>query len=47
MPFVHRLGQRVGDAGTHADQRRLLDAELARDLIGGAEADATDVAANR
>jgi len=33
MPFVHRLGERVGDAGTHADQCRLLDAELARDLI--------------
>ncbi len=28
MPFVHRLGERVGDAGTHADQRGLLDAEL-------------------
>ena len=44
MPFVHRLGERVGDAGTHADQRRLLDAELGRDLIGGAEANAADVA---
>jgi hypothetical protein len=44
IPFVHRLGERVGDAGTHADQRRPLDAELARDLIGGAEADAADVA---
>src|SRR5271169_2511103 len=44
MAFVHRLGERVGDAGTHADQRRLLDAELGRDLIGGAEADAADVA---
>ena len=44
MPFVHRLGQRVGDAGTHADQRRLLDAELARDLIRCTEADAADVA---
>ena len=30
MPFVHRLGERVGDAGTHADQRGLLDAELGR-----------------
>ena len=44
MPFVHRLGQRVGDAGAHADQCGLLDAELGRDLIGGAEADAADVA---
>src|SRR5438552_18054750 len=44
MPFVHRLGERIGDAGAHADQRGLLDAELAGDLIGGAEADARDVA---
>jgi hypothetical protein len=43
MPFVHRLGQRVGDPGTHADQCGLLDAELGCDLIGGAEADAADV----
>jgi hypothetical protein len=28
MPFVHRFGERVGDAGTHADQRGLLDAEF-------------------
>jgi hypothetical protein len=32
MPFVHRFRERVGDAGTYADQRGLLDAELARDL---------------
>ena len=44
MPIVHRLGERIGDAGTYADQRGLLDAELGRDLIGGAEADAADVA---
>jgi hypothetical protein len=44
MPFVHLLGERVGDAGAHADQRGLLDAELGRDLIGGAEADPADVA---
>ena len=44
MPFVHRFGERVGDAGTHSDQRRLLDAELGGDLIGGAETDAADVA---
>ena len=47
MPFVHRFGERVRDAGAHADQRGLLDAQLGCDLIGGAEADATDVAANR
>ena len=44
MPFLHRFGERIGDTGTHADQCRLLDAELGRDLIGGAEADAADVA---
>ena len=44
MPFIHRLGERVGDPGTYADQRCLLDAELGRDLIGGAEADAADIA---
>jgi hypothetical protein len=26
MPFVHRFSERVGDAGAHADQRGLLDA---------------------
>src|SRR5467141_3852822 len=44
MPFVYCLGESVGNAGAHTDQRGLLDAELSRDLIGGAEADATDVA---
>src|SRR3984893_6931193 len=44
MPFVHRLSKPVSDAGAHADQRRLLDAELGRDLVGSAEADAADVA---
>src|SRR4030081_4070079 len=44
MPFVQRLGERVGDAGTYPDQRSLLDAELRRDLVGGAEADAADIA---
>src|ERR1700756_6023225 len=44
MAFVHRLSERVGDAGAYPDQSGLLDAELGRDLIGGAEADATDVA---
>jgi hypothetical protein len=42
MPFIHRLCERVGDPGTYPDQRRLLDAELGRDLISGAEADAAD-----
>ena len=44
MPVVHRLGERVGDPGTDADQRGLLDAELGCDLIGGAKPDAADVA---
>jgi hypothetical protein len=44
MPFVHRLSQREGDASAHPDQRGLLDTELGRDLVGRAEADATDVA---
>src|SRR5882762_7645160 len=44
MPLVHCLGERVGDTGSHADQCGLLDAELSRDLVGGAEADAADVA---
>ena len=44
MALVHRLGQRVGDAGAHPDHRRLVDAEPHRDRIGGLEADAADVA---
>ena len=44
VPLVHRLGQRVGDAGAHPDHRRLVDAEPHRDRIGGLEADAANVA---
>ena len=44
MALVHRLGQRIGDAGAHPDHRRLLDAELHGDRVGGLEADAADVA---
>jgi len=44
MPVVHCLRKRVGDTSTHADQRRRLYAELGRDLVGGAKADAADVA---
>src|SRR5512132_2583160 len=36
--------QRVADAGTGADHRRLRDAEFAGDLIGALETDAADVA---
>jgi hypothetical protein len=44
MAIVHGLGERKGNAGTHADQRGLLDAKFRGDLIGRAEADAADVA---
>ena len=44
MALVHRLGQGEGDAGPGPDHRRLLDAEPRRDLVGGLEADAADVA---
>ena len=44
MALVHRLGQRVGNPGAHPDHRRLLDAELHGDGVGGLEADAADVA---
>jgi hypothetical protein len=44
MSVVHRLGERVGDAGTDANERGFLDAELGRDLVGGAEADTSNVA---
>ena len=36
MLFVRRLRERVGDPSTHADQRRLLDAEFGCDLISRA-----------
>ncbi len=44
MAFVHRLGQRIGDASTHPDHGRLFDAELHGDGVGRLEADAADVA---
>jgi hypothetical protein len=44
MAVVHRPGERKGDPGAHADPRGLLDSELGRDPVGGAEADAADVA---
>src|SRR5262249_53277635 len=44
MTVVHRLSERKRDAGAHADQRGLFDTELGCDLVGGAKADATDVA---
>jgi len=44
MALVHRLGQRIGDAGPHPDHGGLVDAEPHRDGIGGLKPDATDVA---
>ena len=44
MSLVHRLGQRMADAGADPDHGRLLDAELHGDRIGRHEADAADVA---
>jgi hypothetical protein len=44
MPVIHRLRKRVGNTSAHADQRRLLDAKLGRDLVGRSKADAADVA---
>src|SRR5262249_61228398 len=44
MPLVHGLGERVRDAGPDPDQRRLLDAELRRYLIGRHKPDAADIA---
>ena len=38
------LGQAERQPGAHPDHRLLLDAQLGRDLVGGAEADAADVA---
>ena len=43
MTVVHRFGQRVGDTGTNTDHRRLFDAELHGDRVGGLESDAPDV----
>src|SRR5207237_3755655 len=44
MSVVHRLGERVGDAGTDANERGFLDAELGCDLVGGEKADTANVA---
>src|SRR5665213_2434765 len=43
MALVHRLRQRVGNAGADPDHRRLLDAQLHGDRVGGLEANAADV----
>ena len=43
MPLVRGLRKGVRNSGAHADQRGLLDAELACNLIRCAEANPTDV----
>src|SRR5438105_1016138 len=43
MAVIHRLGERVADAGTDPDHGGLLDAEPGGNLIGGAKPDAPDV----
>jgi hypothetical protein len=43
MSLVHGLGQRVADAGTDPYQGGLLDPDLGRDLVRGAEPDSADV----
>ncbi len=44
MPFVHGLGQRVGNPSAHPDHCGLFDAEFHGDRVGSLEADAADVA---
>ena len=44
MALVHRGGQRIRDPGPQAHRRGRRDAEVGGDLVGGAEADAADVA---
>ena len=44
MPIVHRFGECKRDSGAHANQLGLFNIELGRDLVGGAKADAADVA---
>src|SRR6516162_583770 len=44
MPVIHCLGERERHTGTHSDHRGLSDAQLGRNLVSGAEANAPDVA---
>ena len=44
MAVAHRLGERIGDPRAHPDHGGLLDPELFRDHVGGAEPDAADIA---
>ncbi len=44
VTLVHGFGQGIADAGADPDHGVFRDADLGRDLIGGLEADAADVA---
>ena len=44
MTLVHGFGQRVADAGSDPDHGVFRDADLGRDLVGGLEANAPNVA---
>ena len=44
VALVHRLRQRVRDPGAQSDHRRLFDAELHCDRVGGLEPDAANIA---
>jgi hypothetical protein len=44
MALVHRLGQRVGDAGPHPDHGRLVHADPHGNSVRRLETDAADVA---
>jgi hypothetical protein len=44
MTLIHGFGQCIGNPRAHADRRRLVDAELHGDGVGGLEADAPDIA---
>src|SRR5262249_29169921 len=47
MPLVHPFGQRVGTPRTNPDHRRLFDAKLDGDRVGGLETNATNTRASR
>ena len=37
VPFIHHLGQRIGNSGANPDRRGLLDAKLHRNGVGSLE----------
>src|SRR5215831_579507 len=44
MALIHPFGQRTGNPRTNPDHRRLFDAELHGDRVGGLETNATNIA---